>query len=73
MQRAQSQNTNFKHVSLPLRAMHTALQVNPAGPPAKPAAPLQRFVAEADAAAGATGASMSAYGDVVEEEAVDER
>jgi hypothetical protein len=51
------------------------LQVNPTGPPAKPAAPQQRPMAgtaQGGAAAGASGASMSAYGDVVEEDAVDE-
>jgi hypothetical protein len=53
------------------------LQVNPAGPSAKPAAPQQQPLAGAGAggaaAAGGTGASMSAYGDVVQEDAVDER
>lgn len=66
-------NKHMRYMWLPYTDSVVVVQVNPAGPPAKPAAPLQRFVAEADAAAGATGASMSAYGDVVEEEAVDER
>lgn len=67
---------HLRYMWLPYTDSVVVVQVNPVGPPAKPAAPQHSplsVVQQSAPESGAAGASGSAYGDVVQEDAVDEK
>ncbi|KAF8071296.1 hypothetical protein HT031_001379 [Scenedesmus sp. PABB004] len=66
-------NRHLRYMWLPYTDSVVVVQVNPEGPPARPSAPLAGGAGGGAAGGAGGGAAMSPYGDVVQEEAVDEK
>lgn len=65
----------MRYMWLPYTDSVVVVQVNPDGPPAKPSAPQHNPLAVigTDSSSSGSGSSMSAYGDIVQEDTVDYR